>query len=88
MKAFLAILSLLGTLAVMDSNGSTRLYATFPMGNQVSVLEIDTGRTWMIHARDENGNSGDIIDYDTGDVYLWNYNAGCRGCDNWKHMEE
>jgi hypothetical protein len=81
MKAILALFSILGVLAVLGPDGNTRFYATFPMGNQVSILEIDSGRTWMIHARDESGNSGDLIDYDKGEVYYWNYNDGCsRSC--------
>ena len=70
MKRIFALLSLLGTLAVMQPDGRVKTYATFPMGEtQMSVLEVDTGRTWMIRKSDAHGNTVDIIDYDHGETY-------------------
>jgi hypothetical protein len=88
MKIFFALLSTLGMLAVTNPDGNTRFYATFPIGNQVSILEIDTGRTWMIHASGVNGKSGDIIDYDNREIHYWKYEDGCLRCGDWRPVEE
>ena len=81
MKRIFGLLAILGTLTVMQPDGSVRLYATFPMGGtQMSVLELDTGKTRMIRQRGEHGNAGEIIDYDNGDIYYWNSTDGCRRC--------
>jgi hypothetical protein len=80
MKRILEMLAVLGTLTILQPNGQMKLYTTFPMENQVSILDVDTGRTWMIHSWGEHGNQGDIIDYDKGEIYRWNYSDGCRRC--------
>ena len=89
MKRILGLLSLLGTLAVMQPDGSVKTYATFPMGGtQMSVLDLDTGRTWMIRKADAHGNTVDVIDYDSGETYRWNTTDGCRKCQEGNQMEE
>lgn len=89
MKRILGLLSLLGTLAVMQPDGSVKVYATFPMGGtQMSVLQLDTGRTWMIRTSDERGNTVDIIDYDKGEMVHWNTADGCRRCADRQREEE
>ena len=89
MRKFPALLAMLGTLTVMQPDGTVKLYATFPMGGtQMSVLELDTGRTWMIRERGEHGNAGEIIDYDNGDIYHWNTTDGCRRCGDWQREED
>ena len=89
MKRIIGLLSLLGTLAVMQPDGSVKVYATFPMGGtQMSVLDLDTGRTWMIRKADAYGNTVDVIDYDSGETYRWNTTDGCRKCGIGKQMEE
>ena len=56
-----ALFAVLWTLAIMQPNGSVKLYATFPMGGtQMSVLELDTGKTWMIRESGVHGNAGQI----------------------------
>ena len=30
--------------------------------------------------RDERGNGGKVIDYDTGEIYHWNTSNGCGAC--------
>ena len=43
------LLAVLGALSIVQPDGSVKFYATFPMGwTQMSVLELDTGKTWMI----------------------------------------
>jgi hypothetical protein len=88
MKRILGLLAVLGTLTILQPNGEMKLYATFPMGNQVSIVDPDTGRTWMIHAWGEYADRGDIIDYDKGEIYRWNYSEGCRKCGDWQRQEE
>jgi hypothetical protein len=88
MKGILGLLAILGTLTVLQPSGEVRLFATFPMGSQVSLLDLDTGRTWMVHSRGERGNQGDIIDYDNGEIYHWDYTDGCRRCGDWLQHEE
>ena len=84
-KNMVALFALLGTLAIMQPNGSVKLYATFPMGGtQMSVLELDTGKTWMIRESGVHGNAGEIIDYDSGEIYQWNTTDGFRRCGDWK----
>jgi hypothetical protein len=89
MRKFLALLALLGTLAVMQPDGTVKHYVTFSMGGtQMSVLELDTGRTWMIRERGEHGNAGEIIDYDNGDIYHWSTTYGCRRCGDRQREED
>jgi hypothetical protein len=83
-----ACLVILGTLAIMQPDGDMKFYATFPMGTQMSVLELDSGRTWMIRATDERGSSGTVTDYDNGDMYRWNTTDGCRRCGDWQQWEK
>jgi hypothetical protein len=85
----LLLLAVLGTLAIVQPDGSVKFYATFPMGGtQMSVLELDTGKTWMIRTSDEHGNTGTVIDYDSGDIYQWDTTDGCRRCGGWQQMEK
>jgi hypothetical protein len=89
MKRIIGLLGLLGTLAIMQPDGTVKRYATFPMGGtQMSVLELDTGKTWMIRKSDVHGSTGDIIDYDNGDIYHWNTTDGCRRCGDRQRQEE
>jgi hypothetical protein len=89
MRKFHALLALLGTLTVVQADGSVKLYATFPMGGtQMSVLELDTGRTWMIRERGDHGNAGEIIDYDNGDIYHWNTTDGCIRCGDRQRQDD
>ena len=88
MKRLLGSLALLGTLTILQPDGEVKFYSTFPMGNQLSILELDTGRTWMIHSWDDRGNQGDIIDYDKSQIYHWNYSDGCQRCGEWLQEEE
>ena len=84
-KNMVALFALLGTLAVMQPNGNVKLYATFPMGGtQMSVLDLDTGKTWMIRESGVQGNAGEIIDYDSGEIYHWNHTDGSSRCGDWK----
>jgi hypothetical protein len=89
MKRIFGLLAILGTLTVMQPDGSVKVYATFPMGGtQMSVLELDTGRTWMIRKSDAHGNTVDIIDYDNGEMVHLNTTDGCTKCGDWKQMVE
>jgi hypothetical protein len=89
MKRILGLLAVFGTLTVLQPDGNVKFYATFPMGGtQMSVLELDTGRTWMIRASDERGNAGNVIDYDNGGIYQWNTTDGCRRCGGSQRWEE
>ena len=89
MRRFLALLAVLGTLTVLQPDGSVKFYATFPVGGtQMSVLELDTGRTWMIRTSDELGNTGTVIDYDSGEIYQWNTTDSCRRCGGLQRWEE
>ena len=88
-KNMVVLFTLLGTLAITQPNGNVKLYATFPMGGtQMSVLDLDTGKTWMIRESGVQGNAGEIIDYDSGEIYHWNYTDGYRRCGDWKREEE
>ena len=89
MKRIFGLLAILGTLTVMQPDGSVKFYATFPMGGtQMSVLDLDTGRTWMIRKSDAHGNTVDIIDYDSGEIYNWNTSDGCIQCGGLQRWEE
>jgi hypothetical protein len=88
MKRILILLALLGTLTILQPNGEMKFYNTFPMGNQVSILDLDTGKTWMIHSWGERANQGDIIEYDTGEIYRWNFSDGCRQCGDLLQQED
>ena len=89
MRKFPALLAMLGTPTVMQPDGTVKLYATFPLGGtQMSVLELDTGRTWMIWERGEHGNGGEITDYDNGDIYHWNTTHGCRRCGDRQRQDD
>jgi hypothetical protein len=84
----LVLLAVLGTLSIVQPDGSVKFYATFPMGGtQMSVLELDTGKTWMIRTSDERGNAGTVINHDSGDIYQWNTTDGCRRCGGWQWEE-
>ena len=54
----------------------------------MSVLDLDTGRTWMIRKADAHGNAVDVTDYDSGETYRRNTNDGCRKCGDGKQTEE
>lgn len=84
-KNMVALFALLGTLAVMQPNGNVKLYATFPMGGtQMSVLDLDSGKTLMIRESGVPCNAGEIIDYDSGEIYHWNYTDGQKRCGDWR----
>jgi len=89
MKNLFVLFALLGTLAVTQPDGTVKFYATFPLGGtQVSVLELDSGKTWMIRESGVHGKAGDIIDYDSGEIRHWNYTDGSIRCGGLQHGEE
>jgi len=83
------LFAVLGTLAVTQPDGTVKFYATFPLGGtQMSVLELDSGKTWMIRESGVHGKAGDIIDYDSGEIRHWNYTDGSIRCGGLQHGEE
>jgi|GEM_PF-3518571 len=89
MESLFVLFAVLGTLAVTQPDGTVRFYATFPMGGtQMSVMELDSGKTWMIRESGVHGMAGEIIDYDSGEIRHWNYTDGLRSCGGLQHGEE
>ncbi len=83
------LFAVLGTLAVTQPDGTVKFYATFPMGGtQMSVMEVDSGKTWMIRKTGGLGNAGEIVDYDSGQIRFWNYTDGPRSCGGLLQEEE
>jgi hypothetical protein len=88
-KRILGGLAVFGTLTVLQPDGNVKFYATFPMGGtQTIIAELDTSKTWMVNNWDERGNGGNVIDYDNGQIYHWNYTDGCRRCGDRQRQTE
>jgi hypothetical protein len=79
------LFAVLGTLAVTQPDGKVKFYWTYPMGGpQTSVMEFDSGKTWMIRESRGLGQAGGIIDYDSREIRYWNYADGCKRYGDWK----